>query len=220
MKLSKQTLAIIKNFSQINSNLLIKPGNTLSTISPSKHLFGEAQIEESFDTEFGIYDLSEWLSVLSIFNDPDVEIDGKVMYITEGKNKVRYISSETAVLISPKTTPKFPADCDVSFELTMANLQQISRAASVLKVPFISIVGNGESITIIVTDKNNPNSNQFQIEVGSTDLEFTVNIKVELLKMMPETYEFNLSAEHRRCKLVGQDKSYQLAWEIDSVFNK
>jgi hypothetical protein len=220
MKLSKNTLSIIKNFSQINQNLLIKPGNTISTISPSKWIYGEAQVEEDFPVEFPIYDLSELLSVISIFNDPELVFEDSVLYITEGKNKVRYMPSEPNILIVPKSSPKFPANSDVSFELSASTLQQITRAAAVLKVPFVSIIGDGKSVSIIVTDKNNPNSNHLEIQVGDTEYEFSVNLKVELFKMIPESYELHMSSEKRACKLIGTDKMYLLAWETDSTFTK
>ncbi len=219
MKLSKATINIIKNFSLINTNLLIRPGNKLSTISPSGGVYGEAQIEETFDKEFGIYDLSEFLSVISIFNDPDFTFEDRVLHITEGKNRVRYMSADQSVLRFPKGSPKFPADCDISFELSSANLQQITRSAAVLKVPFISVVGKDGVCSIIVTDKSNVNSNQFQLEVGETDLTFSANLKVESMKMISDDYEFYVSSERKACKLVGQDKLYLLAIETDSTFS-
>lgn len=218
MKLSKSTLNIIKNFSLINTNILIRPGNKLSTISPSGGVYAEAQIEETFDKDFGIYDLTEFLSVISIFNDPDFQFDDRVLHITEGKNRVRYLSADQSVLRFPKSSPKFPADCDISFELTSSNLQQITRSAAVLKVPFISVVGKDGICSIIVTDKSNANSNQFQIEVGDTDLNFTANLKVDSMKMISDDYEFYVSSERKACKLVGQDKMYLMALEIDSTF--
>ena len=220
MKLSKNTLAILKNCSSINSNLMLKAGNTLASISPSKWVYAEYQIEESFPQDFGIYDLHEFISVMSIFDSPELEFDGNVMYISEGKNRVRYGSADAGVLIVPKSSPKFPANPDVCFELSRDNLAQITRAASILKVPFVSIVGDSNTISIVVQDKNNPNSNQFQIEVGETEFTFSVNLKVELMKMMSESYEVCLSAEKRACKLVGEDKLYLLAWETDSTFSK
>jgi hypothetical protein len=36
MKLSENTINILKNFSTINKAIEIKPGNVISTISPSK----------------------------------------------------------------------------------------------------------------------------------------------------------------------------------------
>ena len=56
MKLNENTSAILKNFSEINTNILIKPGSELNTISTMRNIFAKATITESFDSEFGIYD--------------------------------------------------------------------------------------------------------------------------------------------------------------------
>ena len=62
--LSNRTLDVLKNFSTINSNILVKPGNVLTTISPIKNVMAEATVEEDFDTEFGIWDLGVHLLFL------------------------------------------------------------------------------------------------------------------------------------------------------------
>ena len=54
MKISKQTFEVLKNFSEINENLLIKPGTKLQTISVMKNVLAEATVEETFEKEFAI----------------------------------------------------------------------------------------------------------------------------------------------------------------------
>jgi hypothetical protein len=45
--ISKDTLNILKNFSGINSNLYVKPGSKLTTMSPTKNIMAEVEVEES-----------------------------------------------------------------------------------------------------------------------------------------------------------------------------
>ena len=61
MQLSSDTIAVLKNFSDINQNILVKPGNTIQTISTLKNILAQAEIKEKFDNEFAIYDLPEFL---------------------------------------------------------------------------------------------------------------------------------------------------------------
>ena len=63
MKLSKETLSVLKNFATINGNILIKTGNRLSTISAQKNVMASTTVSENFDSDFGIYDLNEFLCV-------------------------------------------------------------------------------------------------------------------------------------------------------------
>ena len=64
MQISKQTFEILKNFSEINSSILIKPGQKLETISEMKNILAKADVPEDFQTEFGIYDLTEFLNLI------------------------------------------------------------------------------------------------------------------------------------------------------------
>ena len=67
MKLSKETLSVLKNFATINGNILIKSGDRLSTISAQKNVMASVSVKETFDRDFGIYDLNEFLGVYSLF---------------------------------------------------------------------------------------------------------------------------------------------------------
>lgn len=221
MKLSKQTIQILKNFQSINSNLAIKEGNVLSTASTTRTVYAEALVEETFPIDFGVYDLSELLSVISIFDSPELTFGSEELIISEGKNRVKYRSASSEVLVAPKKRFVFPVDSiDESFELTQTDLNQLSRLSSVMKLPIVSIRGDGEKIKIVLTDKETPLPNEFLIEKGETDKHFDINIKVEFFKMLPETYELNISSRLRACQLVGNDKMYVMSWEIDSSFGE
>lgn len=65
MKLSSETLAILKNFATINPGIVFKEGNTLSTMSQQKNILADAIVNETFNYTFGIYDLNNFLSVIS-----------------------------------------------------------------------------------------------------------------------------------------------------------
>lgn len=217
MKLSKPTLALLKNLSTINGNLLIQPGNVLATIATNKTISAEMEVEETFDTEFGIYDLSEFIGVLGIFEDPELEFDKKCLTISEGKNSIRYLPAEASVLVVPKKAKPFPADAEVSFDLPSNILANIVKSASVLKVPFVTIKGDGSKLSLVVHDKANANSNQFNIDIGSTDKEFAFHMKVDSLKMVPENYKVLISSK-KVAKFIGTKKSYMLAMEFDSTY--
>ena len=75
MKLSKGTLDILKNFSNINQSICFKEGTELSTLSIQKNILSRAVVEEKFPKDFAIYDLSEFLSGLTLFEDPDFIFD-------------------------------------------------------------------------------------------------------------------------------------------------
>ena len=90
MKLSKDTQEIFKNYASINSNLMLREGNKLSTWTENKTVISEVVLTETFPQNFGIYDVNEFLGVVSLFSDPDITFNEDTAIISEGKNRVRY----------------------------------------------------------------------------------------------------------------------------------
>lgn len=219
MKISKDTVQILKNFSGINSNIMIKPGNRLATISPQKNVMADVSVPETFPTEFGIYDLSEFLGVISLFDDPDIKFDGKSVYLSEGAWRSRYYAADPSVLtIPPEKKITFPTP-EVQFALPAAVLAKAIRTAAVIKASDLSIVGEEGKLRIIVVDLKNPTSNTFDVTLGSTDLTFRANLKVDNLKMISQDYEVSISSKKiSRWVATTGDMTVFVALESSSSF--
>jgi len=216
MKLSKETVGLIKNFAGINSNLLLKSGNKLATISAQKNVMADAVVSENFP-DFGIYDLNEFLGAMSLFEDPELEFSDKWVTIKQGNSSIKYFAAEASVLTAPQKAITFP-DAEIEFNLTANMLSMIQRTASVLRSSDLTIVGDGSTVTAVVGDKKNATGNSFQESVGVSDKKFKVNLKVENLKMLPGDYTVSVSSKKiSRFKGVG-DLVYYVAVEADSVF--
>ena len=208
MKLSKPTLEILRNFASVNQNILIKEGNTLTTRTVAKNIFVEATVDDTFEQEFGIYNLSEWLGIVSLFSDPEFILSENSMTISQGKNRVQYVFASPEVLDFPDKPIKMPAT-DASFELSEENLKSLLKAGAVLSATDLLIQGDGGTITCTVLDPKNPSSNTFAIEVGESDKTFSAYIKLENLKLIPGIYEVNLSS-----KKIVQFKSKTLQYNV------
>lgn len=70
MELSEQTMQVLKNYASINGNIVISEGNQVKTISEAKNVLSSASLDVEFPQTFGIYDLNEFLSVLSLVDTP------------------------------------------------------------------------------------------------------------------------------------------------------
>ncbi len=141
MKLNQNTIDTLKNFAGINTNILIKEGDELSTISTMRNIFAKAKISDQFTKEFGIYDLNEFLSVLSGFNKPEVSLQDKNMLITsEGSRKTKYWYSDPSVIVSPTKEVNMP-EADVNFSLSSSNYKELLKMAAILKSPDLALVG-------------------------------------------------------------------------------
>lgn len=220
MKLSDNTLTVLKNFAGINNSILVKQGTKLRTISIAKNILAEANVGEEFPRDFAIYDLSQFLNGLNLHQDPDLDFtEESYITIREGKRRVKYFFADPNVIISPpEKAIKLPSK-DVCFQLEQAALDRLLKAAAVYQLPDMSAVGDAGVIRLVVRDKKNDTSNEYSIVVGETDKEFTFNFKVENLKMIPADYDVVVSS-----KLLSQFKNerfnieYYIALEPDSTF--
>jgi hypothetical protein len=222
MKLSENTLTILKNFSGINQSILVKQGNVLRTISIAKNILSEAQISEELPRDFAIYDLNQFLNGLSLHQDPDLDFtNDSHITIRDGKRRVKYFYADPNVIVSPPEKQiKLPSK-DVCFQLENGAMEKLVKAAAVYQLPDISAIGDAGVIRLVVRDKKNDTSNEYSIVVGETDKEFVFNFKVEnLSKIISGAYDVVLSE-----KLLSQftntkySLSYWIAMEPDSTFN-
>ena len=192
MKLNQTTQEILKNFSEINTNILIKPGSELNTISTMKNILAKATINDSFDREFGIYDLNEFLSVVSSLDKPELTLHEKHLTISaEGsRSKVKYFYSDPSVIVSPTKEVNMP-ESDVTFTLSESNLAQLRKMAAILSSPDLALIGTkGGDVVLKVCDKKNDTSNKFEIIVGeNATANYTFYFKVENLKMISGDYD-------------------------------
>ncbi len=221
MKLSDKTIDLLENFSSINQSILVKKGTKLRTISVMKNILAEAEVDENFEKDFGIYDLPQFLNGVGLMNDPDIDLKhDSYMIIREGKTtKVKFAFADPEVIITPPEKPISLPSTDVCFQLESVQLQKLLKASSVYQLPDLAAIGNGEEITLVVRDKKNDNSNEFALTVGKTDKTFEFNFKIENIKLIPGSYDVVISK-----KLLSKftnsnyNLDYYIALEPDSIY--
>ena len=198
MKLSNDTRDVLKNFSTINQNLLVKNGNVIGTMSAMKNIVSKATIPDTFNQEFAIYDLNEFLSALSLFKDPTLDFGDKSVKLKEegGGSSLNYFFSDPSIVTAPKTEITMPS-VDVEFTFTQDTFNQILKASAVLGVPDVVLKGTaGGNIDLTVTDRKNDTSNDFSITVGdNAPSDFTYFFKVENLKLLAGDYKVEVSSK-------------------------
>ena len=194
MKLSTDTISVLKNFSTINANLMVKAGSSLSTMSAMKNIVAKAEVTEEFLSDFAIYDLNEFLSALSLFGKPDLEFSNDFVIITEeGTSKsLKYWFSDPSVVTTPSKEISMPST-ELTFNLSSDTLNEITKAAAVIGVPDMALSGG----KLMVTDKKNSTANAFEtsLDVGDVAAEYKFWFKVENLKVMPGAYDVEVSSK-------------------------
>ena len=222
MKISKETFAILKNYRDLNSNILISEGSTLKTLTPAKNVMATSTVEETFPVEFGIWDLTSFLGTISLFDDPDFDFQDKyVTIIGENGSTVKYFYSEPSLLTVPTKDVKMPESV-VRIDLTEESFNDLRKAASALNLNDLSICStDGTTVNAILSDKKNSTSNTYSVDIGYNEGEHTFNFdfKIDNLRIIPGDYEI-LFAE----KIVSQftnknlNLSYWVALESSSSF--
>ena len=221
MKISDNTIGILRNFSDINANILFKPGKSLSTMSTMKNIMAQADVEEEFESEFGVYDLPEFLRAIDSFQTPVLKFNGTAnLKIQDEKSTLsaRYAFADKSTLRYPSKQISMP-DKTVTFSLKNSDYESVKKLYTNLSLPDIAFKGENGKIKLVALDKKNSNSNESSVVVGETDLEFTAYIKAENMKIIPGEYDVALSKAkiaHFINKKV--QVQYWIALEADSTF--
>ena len=218
MKLSDNTLNLLKNFSSINPSLLFKQGNSLRTMSVAKNILAEVEIVEEFPNDFAIYDLNQFLNTLNLHKDPELDFtNGSYVTIREGKTRSKYFFADPNVIVAPPDRElKLPSE-DVCFEMNSDHLSKIMKASAILQLSDLSVVGEAGVVKMVARDKKNDTSHDFSIIVGETEDDFCFNFKVENIKILPGSYEVVISKDLlTRFVCKDYNLTYFISLELDS----
>ncbi len=222
MKISNKTLDILKNFSEINQSILIKTGNKLKTVSTLKNILAHADVAEDFPQDFAIYQLNEFIGVLSTMSNPELTFHDKyVMLSQENGACTKYFYAEPSVVVSPEKDITMPSE-EIKFTLTESQYNDLLKMSSILQLNDILVKGCPKSngIYLAVTNKKNDTSNDYSVKVGEGVTEpFKMYFKTENLKMVVGDYNVHISSkgishfENMTAKL-----DYWIALEPDSNY--
>ena len=204
MKLSNETVSVLKNFATINQNLVIKAGSSISTMSAMKNIVASAEVKEVFPIDFAIYDLNEFFSALSLFEKPKLDFKNDFVVMTEDgstSKALKYWYSDPSVVTTPTKEITMP-ECEVNFSLENNVLANVQKAAAVIGVPDMVLEAMDNGVALLkVTDKKNATANDYavKVDVNNDDvknLPYKFWFKVENLKLLSVTYDVAVSSKN------------------------
>ena len=193
VKLTPETLDIIKNFSQINPSLLFKKGNVLSTISSNKTILAKAKLNQEFEDEFGIFELSKFMGVLNLFKDPDIQTSPTVLKIKSDNKTIRYTCADPKNFSVPPDKEIRMKSVDVQFTLEPEVFASVQKAIAILGFSQFGIVGSEGKLSLQAMNTANPTGDVYSVEIGVTDKNFMITIRNDFLKLIPGKYEVKIS---------------------------
>jgi hypothetical protein len=217
MKLSSQTLNVLKNYASINQGILFKKGNTISTMSAQKNILSEATIPDEIPQNFGIYDLNNFLSVVSLNKDPEIEFDDKnaIIKSLNGRSKIKYRFTDASMIVSPPEKKITLPSVDVAFTLTEEDFAWIQKTSAVLGSPHIAITSDGTEANMVAFDATNDSAHTTSITIDAPkDKSYKMIFKTENLKMIPGSYIVEISSKGiASFKNTKEDIQYWIATE-------
>jgi hypothetical protein len=198
MELTEKTLTVLKNYATINPNVVINNGNVIKTISEAKNVLSSAEVDVEFPKQVGIYDLSEFLSVLSLVDSPRLAFEDNNFLISDGsgRTRIKYFYSDIDMLTVPSKDIVMP-ECEVSFALDRETLTRVKRAASVLGHTEMSLSVVNDVLQLSAIDQNDKTSNVFSIDVDGEykDPNFNFVFNIANLKMVDDDYRVDISSK-------------------------
>ena len=226
MKLSNETLSVLKNFGTINQGIFFKQGKTLKTVSSHKNILAEVTIKEEIPADFGVYDLNNFLSVVSLHkDDPSFEFDEKHVVIVgnKGRSKIKYRFCEPTMIVTPPEKQFVMPDAEIKFSLSSEDFDWVLRAASVLSSPHVAIESDGKKISIVTLDLQNDAAHTDALEIADGNgNKFKMIFKTEnISKVMPGSYDVSISSKgvsHFKNKTL--PLQYYISTEAGSKFEK
>ena len=227
MQISKETIRILKNFSDINTGITIKSGNEIKTIAEMKNVSSRATISETFEKEFSIGDLREFLNVINsdTFKDGKFSFGETSVEIVKDNSCVNYVYADPSTVTSPTKEMKFP-ETDIEFTLTKSDLETILHMNKIFTrtqfdcCPDLKVSNSDGRINLSVLDKKNKTSNVVSLDVGeSNGHNFEMYFKIEYLKLIKGDYDVKISKEgisHFKHKEI--DLEYWIALEPGGTY--
>ena len=223
MKLSNNTISVLKNFASINQNLMIKEGKEITTMSAMKNIVARAKVEEVFPQEVAIYDLNEFLSCLSLFKSPNLEFENTFVTITEENNPktaLKYFYSDPSVVTTPSKMITMPSN-EITFTLDSSTLSNITKAAAVISSADLVLEKSNGTSSLTVKDKKNDTANSYSTGVDTKgEGNFSFFFKVEKLKLIDGKYNVEVSSKNiSHMKNESTPIEYWIALETESKYS-
>lgn len=199
MKLSENTLEVLKNASSLNTGIYFKSGNTVRSINSGKTVLLEAVIDETIPKDFGVYNLHQLLAIISLHEaPPEITFNNNDLVVRseDGRSKITYRScEENMIKVPPEQNIALPSE-DVSFLLTESDYKWVMKTAGVLLCPNISVVSSDGKLFLRVFDASDDSSINNWLEIGPhTGTPVDVLFKTDNWKMIPGTYAVSICTQ-------------------------
>lgn len=197
MKLSENTISVLKSFSGINQSIMLKQGKVQRTLCPEKIILAEVELEDEFPIDFGIYDLGQFLGNIATMNNPDLTFSDKsvVMFNTTDQWELEFGSCAPALIQTPPDKNPPMNQVDISLSMTTDMIQKIIKVAAINSWSHMTISSKKGKLKLIAHEKSNKDSGKLSKELTNIDYsggDFAATFKISNLKIIPDDYDIEI----------------------------
>ena len=216
LEFSPHILKVLKSFNTINPSILFREGSQISTWTPKSHivLATTVALTPTFQSEFAIYSLGDFLNTLSFFEKPTIEVHEKFLIISEGNRKVVFFFASPAMIDYPPQGEMKEFKSIAEFDLSEADLKYITKLTNVLKLPEITISARDGKLYVGASNSKSATSNLQEIDIADTDAVFNLIFKTEYINLMEGAYHVKVTD---RTVIFEGPVKYYIAFESTST---
>ena len=146
--------------------------------------------------DFAIYDLSQFLSGISLFDNPQLDFTSDdFVRIAGARRSVKYYFSDPEITLksAPEKNVNFPGS-DIQFNLTAEDLIALQKASAVYSLPDLSFQSKDGKVQLVLKDKENDTSNTYKQSIaGMCTGDYSLDIKIENIRLLPGDYSVKVS---------------------------
>lgn len=210
MKISEPTRKILSNFANINPSIMFRAGSVLRTMAPQASvIIGRANLPEVFPKDFGIYDLSKFLGVFSLFEDPELTIKENTIQFKENNRKINMTFCEERTLkgMCPKDDIDIPSDVYGKLTMDKKAMSDLFKAMDILKTPDVLFQSDGDMIVVQTIDTKVSTADNYISIVGKSNKVFKVVLNREAFrKIMVGDYEVSIQYGNRSDSTLAKER--------------
>jgi len=215
MKLSNETLTVLKNFSAINQNIQFKKGSKLTTVSAGKTVLAQANLKDDFPQDCCVYDLNQFLNVLNLRKDTEIDFNEPNIIFKAGRASTKFRMTSKEMIVTPPEKEITLPSVDCSFTLTSEDYDDLMKATNALSSPHIAVSSDGESVDLVSFDAVDNSAHTNSISVGQGNgKKYNIVFKTENIKLISGSYDVSISFKGiGHFKNTKEDIQYWIAFE-------
>lgn len=232
--LSEETRKALKSLTTVGNAAIVRYPWT-SVLQKNKSVIAFMNLEdygESEFEEFGLETMSEFLSLVDFYQDPNIEIEDGIISIESGKFHQKYATSDLDTMksydIKVTTLKKVRATPEIiHFRINKEEIQRFKKIASLTKANSLIIRSNpsGNEIVVCKLDRNNNLSDEsvteFPMTVSKDDVNIVVGIQ-NILKIPDKNYTVSVKQSEASGKCISEwdieDEPISIIISINDIF--